>query len=59
MKQKFKPFDLEAAKAGAPVMTRDGRPARILAFDLKADEYPIAAAIESYDGESEGYQNVY
>ena len=54
MGQKFKPFDLEAAKAGAPVMTRDGRPARILAFDLKADEYPIAAAIESYDGESEG-----
>lgn len=38
MEYKFKPFDLEAAKAGAPVMTRAGRPARILAFDLKADD---------------------
>ena len=27
MTKKFKPFDLEAAKAGAPVMTRDGCPA--------------------------------
>lgn len=53
MGQKFKPFDLEAAKAGAPVMTRDGRPARILAFDLKADEYPIATAIETHDGKYE------
>ncbi len=53
MEQKFKPFDLEAAKAGVPVMTRDGRPARILAFDLKADEHPIAAAIETHDGKYE------
>lgn len=51
---KFKPFDLEAAKAGAPVMTRAGRPARILAFDLKADdECPIVVAIETDDGKSE------
>lgn len=51
---KFKPFDLEAAKAGAPVMTRSGRPARILAFDLKtADECPIVVAIETHDGKSE------
>ena len=51
---KFKPFDLEAAKAGAPVMTRAGRPARILAFDLKAaDECPIVVAIETHDGKSE------
>jgi len=26
---KFKPFDLEQAKAGKPVCTRDGRKARI------------------------------
>lgn len=54
MEYKFKPFDLEAAKAGAPVMTRAGRPARILAFDLKAaDECPIVVAIETDDGKSE------
>lgn len=29
----MKPFDLEAAKAGAPVCTRDGRPVRIICFD--------------------------
>lgn len=54
MECKFKPFDLEAAKAGAPVMTRAGRSARILAFDLKAaDECPIVVAIETDDGKSE------
>ena len=26
----YKPFDIEAAKNGAPVITRDGRPARII-----------------------------
>ena len=29
----FKPFNLEAAKAGKPVCTRDGRKARIICFD--------------------------
>ena len=54
MEYKLKPFDLEAAKAGALVMTRAGRPARILAFDLKAaDECPIVVAIETHDGKSE------
>lgn len=33
--QKMKPFDLEAAKAGKPVCTRDGRKARIICFDAK------------------------
>jgi hypothetical protein len=28
-----KPFDLAAAKAGAPVQTRDGRKVRLLCFD--------------------------
>ena len=27
----MKPFDLEAAKAGAPMVTRDGRPAKFIA----------------------------
>ena len=34
-KLNLKPFDLEAAKAGKPVCTRDGRKARIICFDRK------------------------
>lgn len=45
----LKPFDLEAAKAGKPVCTRDGRKARILCYDLKGAEYFIVAAIETHD----------
>lgn len=45
-KLNLKPFDLEAAKAGKPVCTRDGLKARILCFDLKNEGgYPIVAAI--------------
>ena len=45
----LKPFDLEAAKAGKPVCTRDGRKARIICFDRK-DNTPIVALIERVDG---------
>lgn len=31
----MKPFDLEKAKAGAPVCTRNGYKAEILRFDIK------------------------
>jgi hypothetical protein len=48
--QKMKPFDLEAAKAGKPVCTRDGRKARIICFDRNW-EYPIVALIECENGE--------
>lgn len=41
----MKPFDLEKAKAGAPVQTRDGRPVRILCFDRQSEMYPIVALI--------------
>lgn len=34
-KLNLKPFDLEAAKAGKPVCTRDGRKARIICWDKK------------------------
>lgn len=40
----MKPFNLEAAKAGAKLITRYGYSARILSFDLVGD-YPIVAAI--------------
>lgn len=40
----LRPFDLEAAKAGKPVCTRDGRKARIICFDAKCNK-PIVALI--------------
>lgn len=42
--QKMKPFNLEAAKAGKPVCTRDGRKARIICFDAECNK-PIVALI--------------
>ena len=56
-KLKLKPFDLEAAKAGKPVCTRDGRKARIICFDrrlfYKNVSYPILALVECSDGEDD------
>ena len=46
----LKPFSLEAAKAGKPVCTRDGRKVRIICFDAKRkDERNIIAVIPSKD----------
>ena len=44
--KKMKPFNLEEAKAGKPVCTKDGRKARIICFDAKGD-YPIIALIDN------------
>ena len=44
----LKPFDLQAAKAGKPVCTRDGKKARIVCFDRKVSA-PIIALIERVD----------
>lgn len=44
---KFKPFDLEQAKAGKPIYTRNGRKARIICFDAKLEYYPIVALVEN------------
>lgn len=45
----LKPFNLEAAKAGKPVCTRDGRSARIICFNRKRihgeQNYPIVVLI--------------
>lgn len=47
-KLNLKKFDLEAAKAGKPVRTRDGRKARIICFDAKRkDGKNIMALIPS------------
>ena len=51
-KPTLKEFDLDAAKAGKPVCTRDGRKARIICFDLKNEEYPIVAAIGNDSSET-------
>lgn len=46
-KLNLKPFDFEAAKAGKPVCTRDGRKARIICFDtINKGNYPIIALLE-------------
>lgn len=38
-------FDLAAAKAGAPVCTRGGFPARIICSDARNEEFPIVAMV--------------
>lgn len=47
----MKEFDLEKAKAGHPVCTRDGHEARIICFDRKNDS-PIVALVEDSGIES-------
>lgn len=54
-KLNLKPFDLEAAKQGKPVCTRDGRKARIICFDLNNKNFPIVAIINC-DTEENAYQ---
>ena len=44
----MKPFDLERAKAGDPVVCRAGWPARIICFDRLCDRYNIVALITTY-----------
>lgn len=57
MKEKklnLKPFDLEAAKAGKLVCTRDGRKARIISFDRHGEDCPIIAlVVDSKNAECE------
>ena len=50
----LKPFDLQKAKAGKPVCTRDGRKARIICFDQK-DIAPIVGLVTGLDGKESIY----
>ena len=56
-KLNLKPFDLQKAREGKPVCTRDGRKARIICFDrrlfYKNVSYPILALVECSDGEDD------
>ena len=48
---KLKPFNLEAAKLGKPVCTRDGRKARIICFDSKViEDRPLLVLIDKGNG---------
>ena len=51
MKTKLVPFNIEAAQAGAKIVTRCGRHVRIGFFDLKDEEHPIVGAVETDGGE--------
>lgn len=43
----MKPFDLEAAKRGEPLITRDGRPAKFLAhFPQNDSDYRVLALLD-------------
>ena len=53
-KLNLKRFDLEAAKAGKPVCTRDGRKARIICFDRNWDMNIVALVSDPF-GESVHY----
>ena len=44
----LKPFDLDAAKAGKPVCTRDGRKARIICFDRDWDMQIVALVSDPF-----------
>lgn len=47
----MKNFDLEKAKAGYPVRTRDGHEARIICFD-REDDNPIVALVKEAGDET-------
>ena len=54
-KSTLKEFDLEVAKAGKPVCTRDGHKARIICFDAKSSKPVIALITRKSDDYEEGY----
>lgn len=54
----MKEFDLEKAKVGAPIMTRDGREARII-NERKHPEFPLVVAVCDKDGTEDIYLYTY
>ena len=53
-KLNLKPFDIQKAREGKPVCTRDGRKARIICFDQK-DIAPIVGLVTGLDGRESIY----
>ena len=56
----LKPFDIQKARAGKPVCTRDGRKARIICFDKHCVENnaPIVACVTSYNSNNQEIEDV-
>ena len=50
-KLNLKPFDIQKAREGKPVCTRDGRKARIICFDRRGDKFPIVALLDGCNEE--------
>ena len=50
------PFDVDSAKRGEPVSTRDGRAVRIVCWDVKNTDFPILALVMEKDGREHPYQ---
>lgn len=50
---KLKTFNLDEAKDGKPVCTRDGRNVRIICFDCKVESFPIVALVSRSFGKEE------
>lgn len=50
----MKQFNIDEAKAGKPVCTRDGRDVRLICFDFKTHrrDYPLVALIKDGDMET-------
>ena len=50
----LKPFDIQKAREGKPVCTRDGRKARIICYDRQSDHgFPIVALVENTGAEKD------
>lgn len=45
----MKPFNLEEAKAGKAVVTKDGLPVKIIYWDKKDENYPIVALVGEHE----------
>ena len=58
-KLNLKPFDIQKARTGKPVCTRDGRKARIICFDYNGEtgDYPIVALVH-YNKGNKCYERV-
>lgn len=53
LNKNYRPFDLEKAKAGERIVTRDGHPARIISWDREHMTDHIVALVEyTEDGET-------
>lgn len=54
VEKKLKPFDIQKAREGKPVCTRDGRKARIICYDRQSDHgFPLVVLVENTGAEKD------